>query len=129
MSWLLETTAARFDVLAVAELEMLQMPRKSNIPLRGKGIDYQKDLICLLPILTPLFASGATLYRAVEPVRGRYVVILNDTHRGNVTSIADEFARTRSIRVGFRYESLIYGFSFSGTEEAAQRIANDPRVK
>lgn len=94
-----------------------------------KELITRRILICLLPILTPLFASGATLYRAVEPVRGRYVVILNDTHRGNVTSIADEFARTRSIRVGFRYESLIYGFSFSGTEEAAQRIANDPRVK
>jgi hypothetical protein len=76
-----------------------------------------------------------TLQRAIRHFKDGYFVVV-DPSRADVSSataiaaLADEIsAATGAERLGGEFLKPPQGFRVSGTEEAAQRIARDPRVK
>lgn len=88
-----------------------------------------KNLLLTLTALllaTHSFAGDGVIRRAGKPVPNQYIAVLEDDAPGR-SEIAGELthrfgARTRIVFAGF------HGFSFEGTERAAQAISRDPHV-
>ncbi|MDQ4065687.1 MAG: S8 family serine peptidase [Actinomycetota bacterium] len=60
-----------------------------------------------------------------EPV-GRYIVVLEDGF--DPDAVATEHSRSYGARVSFVYEHALRGYAAQMSEEAARRVANDPRI-
>jgi subtilisin family serine protease len=74
-----------------------------------------------------LKAGAGEVRRAAKPVRNSYVVVLNRS-ADRATAVA-ETVRTQGIRPIHLYDTVVNGFSFVGSDDAARAIANDPRVQ
>jgi hypothetical protein len=79
-------------------------------------------VLCAIPAL----AGEGRVRRSGKPVPEQYVVVLNDDAVGR-SEIAAEMSRRFGTRTK-RVFSGFHGFSFYGTEKAAEAISRDPRV-
>lgn len=62
-----------------------------------------------------------------EPPVGRYIVVLEDEH--DPGSVAQEHARRHGLRPGHLYRHALRGYAAFMSEQAAARVADDPRVR
>jgi hypothetical protein len=85
-------------------------------------------LVLILAVITaiPALAGDGRVRRAGKKVPGQYVVVLNELAPGR-SAIAAEMSRRFGTRPLIIFDGFP-GFSFEGTEQAAQAIAHDPRV-
>jgi subtilisin family serine protease len=72
------------------------------------------------------FAGDGTIQRSADPVPGSYIVIIDP--RWPAALHADSLARGAGGRRGHVYESVLNGFAFSGSEQAALALSRNPQV-
>jgi hypothetical protein len=82
---------------------------------------------CVLGVFAgTLFAGDGTIHRSGEPVPNSYLVILAS---GTPAALhADAMAAQAGVRRVHIYDSVLNGFSFSGSEQAAASLSRNPNV-
>ncbi len=81
-------------------------------------------LLCALPAMA---AGPGRLLHAKNRIPGQYIVVFND-RVADVAAATEALSRAHGARVHFVYTSALHGFAAEIPEQAALRIANDPRV-
>jgi subtilisin family serine protease len=86
-------------------------------------------LLCAVVVAVPLFAGPkkGEVIRAHKRIPDQYIVVF-EPRVDDVESAADDLVRMNRGRRGHVYTSALRGFSATLSEQAAMRIANDPRV-
>ncbi|HET7704808.1 MAG TPA: S8 family serine peptidase [Thermoanaerobaculia bacterium] len=86
-------------------------------------------LLCALVVSVPLFAGPkkGEVVRAQKRIPDQYIVVF-EPRVEDVESAADDLVRMNRGRRGHVFTHAIKGFSATMSEQAALRIANDPRV-
>ncbi len=86
-------------------------------------------LLCALVVSVPLFAGPkkGEVVRAQKRIPDQYIVVF-EPRVEDVESAADDLVRMNRGRRGHVFTHAIKGFSATMSEQAAMRIANDPRV-
>ncbi len=87
------------------------------------------------PARAQLKDTNTKLRRSTKPVAGRYIVVLDDTHVGApgdlsaAPYVADDMAAAYGAKVDKVFKYALNGFAAKMTEEQAQLLSQDPRVK
>lgn len=102
--------------------------------MKKMSVLFATIVLCIvaLPILSVKSQEPRDKLRRVgNPIPNQYIVVLNDDALDSeVTSIADEFARTHGGLVKHVYRYAVKGFSLHQMPEAAARaLSLDPRVE
>ncbi len=87
-------------------------------------------VLCLVVLCSAsLFAAGSgKVLKAKKRIPGQYIVVFED-RVADVPAVANELARGHGARTSHIYTSALHGFAAEMPEQAALRMANDPRVK
>ena len=84
--------------------------------------------VCTASLATASFAQGARgIVRVPQSVRGQYIVLLEGDDDPQAVGL--ETAALFGGQLNHVYERAVRGFSIRLPEAAAQRLANDPRVR
>jgi subtilisin family serine protease len=86
-------------------------------------------LLCAVVVAVPLFAGPkkGEVVRAQKRIPDQYIVVF-EPRIEDVEAAADDLVRMNRGRRGHVYRNALKGFSATLSEQAALRIANDPRV-
>ncbi|GLZ80610.1 hypothetical protein Afil01_54170 [Actinorhabdospora filicis] len=82
-----------------------------------------------LALAAPAQAEGTILDTGGETVPGRYIVALNDSLTGSISSARDGLIAEYGGTLGITYSSVLHGYSVGMDATAARRLAADPAVK
>jgi subtilisin len=102
----------------------------SALPRRRQYRATQMLAVAALAVGTAAFAAPVSAaLPAIEPgtVPGAYIVAL--TNAASPENVAAEHGRQHGAQVGHVYQHAVNGYAARMTEQAAQRVARDPRVK
>ena len=121
------------------------------VPMLGVAQSDLGDRIIYPPEFSPLIASrpretqrslvpSSKFVKAQNPIPNSYIVVLNDdvipsdlsfdARRAQITAIANRHAQAYLGKVGFVYETALYGYSIElPNEAAALAISRKPEVK
>jgi subtilisin family serine protease len=86
-------------------------------------------LLCALVVSVPMFAGPkkGEVVKAKKKIPDQYIVVF-EPRVEDIEAAADDLVRTNRGRRGRTYSKALKGFSATLSEQAAMRIANDPRV-
>lgn len=78
-------------------------------------------------ILLVIVSISAQIIRAPDKVPNKFIVVLQDDK--DADAVSKELTKKHGGKIKHVFKNAIKGFSFDGTEESADKISHDPRVR